>query len=91
MYRYTLAAAVDSIGWKNLSMESNPDKVMTCELCIDARGYVAHEVVWPSSWLWLDEQSAPDLSTGGSRYFAIRSDHGMTFIVEHSCYVVANA
>jgi len=87
MYRYALTASVDSIGWQGLSMESHPERVMTCELCIDARGYLAqHEVTWPLSWLWLDEQSAPDLSTGGLRYFAIRSDHGLTFIVEHTCY-----
>jgi len=91
MYRYTLATDVDSIGWQDLSMESHPDKVMTCELCIDARGYAAHEVMCPPSWIWLDEQSAPDLSTGGLRYLAIRSDHGLSFIVEHSCYVAANA
>jgi len=91
MYRYTLAAAVDSIGWQGLSMESHADKVMTCELCIDAREYAAHEVMWPASWIWIDEQTAPDLSTGGLRYFAIRSDHGLTFIVEHSYYSAASA
>jgi len=91
MYRCALADSPDSIYWQSLSMESHPERVMTCELCLDARGYVAHEVTWPLSWIWLDEQSAPDLSTGGLRYFAIRSDHGLSFIVEHSCYVVANA
>jgi len=92
MYRLELDTEPDDIHFQNLSMESHADKVMTCELCIDANGYRSgHEIFWPLSWIWLDEQTAPDLSTGGLRYFAIRSDHGLSFIVEHSQYVVASA
>lgn len=90
MYRLTLANEPDSIFWQDLSMESHPDRVASCEICIDAKGYpVGHKIAWPSSWIWLDGQSVPNLFVGGLRYFAVRRDKRLTFIAEHTYCIAA--
>jgi len=87
MYRYVFPIEAGTTAWNNLTMEQHSDRVITCEICIDSGLSSNQTLTWPVSWIWMDEQTAPDLSRGGLHYFALRSDQRLSYIVEHTHYL----